>query len=118
MISLFARTSEIMNVEYLVVNNKDYVKTDEFKGISVSSEKWFPLYEVKLENLKNYLLFQKNENGYTIIGLDASCSKSEAAVLLNDYKFPKKALILMGDEMEGIPAEYLVDCVDQIVQLP
>ena len=26
--------------------------------------------------------------------------------------------MLVGDEMEGIPAEYIVDCVDQIVQLP
>lgn len=43
-----ARTSEIMNVEYLVVNSKEYVKSDEFKWISVSSEKWFPLYEVKI----------------------------------------------------------------------
>ena len=52
-----ARTSEIMNVEYLVVNDKSYALTDEFKGISVASEKWFPVYEVTKENLKEYLEF-------------------------------------------------------------
>lgn len=107
-----------MNVEYLVVNDKSYAVTDEFKGISVASEKWFPVYEVTKENLKEYLNFQKSKNGYKIIGLEAGQKKSGRAKFLDKFKFPKKTLVLVGDEMEGIPAEYLVDCVDQIVQLP
>lgn len=107
-----ARTSEIMNVEYLVVNDKSYARTDEFKGISVSSEKWFPVYEVTKENLMDYLRFQKHKNGYKIIGLEAGNKKSSRARYLNKFTFPKKTLVLVGDEQEGIPAEYLVDCVD------
>jgi hypothetical protein len=50
-----ARTSEIMNVEYLTVGDESVVETEEFKGISVTSEKWLPMYQVKKEDLKDYL---------------------------------------------------------------
>jgi len=41
-----ARTSEIMNANCLVINNKDITKLDEFRGVSVTSEKWLPIVEV------------------------------------------------------------------------
>lgn len=41
-----ARTCEIMNASSLIMNNAALCKTEEFKGISVTSEKWLPIYEV------------------------------------------------------------------------
>jgi len=52
-----ARTSEIMNASSLVINNKMVCETDEFKGISVTSEKWLPIYEVREKDLLDYLAF-------------------------------------------------------------
>lgn len=52
-----ARTSEIMNASSLIINTSSVVKTDEFKGISVTSEKWLPIYEVKEKDLLNYLTY-------------------------------------------------------------
>ena len=41
------RTCEIMNVKGLVIGNRQVVKTDEFKTIAVTAEKWLPIYEVQ-----------------------------------------------------------------------
>lgn len=50
-----ARTSEIMNASCLVINNRAVCDTEEFKGVSVTSEKWLPMYEVPEKDLFNYL---------------------------------------------------------------
>jgi len=50
-----ARTCEIMNASCLVLNNGDVTNSTEFKSISVTSEKWLPIYEVKEKNLYDYL---------------------------------------------------------------
>jgi tRNA guanosine-2'-O-methyltransferase len=52
-----ARTSEIMNASSLIINTQAVCKTEEFKGISVTSEKWLPIYEVKEKDLFNYLTY-------------------------------------------------------------
>ena len=52
-----ARTSEIMNASALVINNRAVCETDEFKGVSVTSEKWLPIYEVHEQQLYKYLLY-------------------------------------------------------------
>ena len=41
-----SRTAEIMNASSLIINNDCYLKTEEFKAISVTSEKWLPIYMV------------------------------------------------------------------------
>ena len=64
-----ARTSEIMNAQALVIDNRAVVETDEFKGVSVTSEKWLPIYEVQEKDLYAYLEYQKS-NGYKILGLE------------------------------------------------
>jgi len=52
-----ARTSEIMNASSLVINNSSVCQLEEFKGISVTSEKWLPIYEVKERDLLDYLSY-------------------------------------------------------------
>lgn len=52
-----ARTSEIMNASSLVIENRSVCDTEEFKGVSVTSEKWLPMFEVQEKDLYNYLLF-------------------------------------------------------------
>jgi tRNA guanosine-2'-O-methyltransferase len=39
------------------------------------------------------------------------------SVVLTDYKFPEKCVILLGKEKEGIPQEYL-EILDQCVEIP
>ena len=52
-----ARTSEIMNASALVINNRAICENDEFKGVSVTSEKWLPIHEVQEKDLYSYLEF-------------------------------------------------------------
>jgi tRNA guanosine-2'-O-methyltransferase len=107
-----ARTSEIMNASALVINNRAVCDTDEFKGVSVTSEKWLPIYEVQEHHLYKYLLYQKS-NGYKILGLEQTANSK----MLNEYKFPKKCVMLLGKEKEGIPQEYL-SILDECIEIP
>jgi tRNA G18 (ribose-2'-O)-methylase SpoU len=68
-----ARTSEIMNANSLVINNAQICQLEEFKGISVTSEKWLPIYEVKEKDLFDYLTYMKS-NEYKIVGIEQTAN--------------------------------------------
>lgn len=107
-----ARTSEIMNASCLVINNRAVCDTDEFKGVSVTSEKWLPIIEVQEKNLYKYLEFQKS-NGFKILGIEQTANSK----MLNEYEFPSKCVLLLGKEKEGIPQEYL-SILDECIEIP
>ena len=107
-----ARTSEIMNASSLIINNRSICETEEFKGVSVTSEKWLPIYEVQEKDLHSYLVYQKS-NGYKILGLEQTANSK----MLNEYKFPAKCVMLLGKEKEGIPQEYLA-LLDECIEIP
>ena len=52
-------------------------------------------------------------DGYRIVGLE----QSPRSIFLNKYKTPPKVALLLGEEVEGIPAEFLDQC-DDIVEIP
>jgi len=56
-----------------VINWAGVCQLDEFKGISVTSEKWLPIYEVKEKDLLDYLMYQKS-NGYKIVGIEQTAN--------------------------------------------
>jgi tRNA guanosine-2'-O-methyltransferase len=66
-------------------------------------------------NAQNLLswLSNKQENGYTIVGLEQTSS----SISIEDYEFPEKTVLLLGKEKEGIPVEFL-QVVDQCVEIP
>jgi len=93
-----ARTSEIMNASSLIINSSEVCQLEEFKGISVTSEKWLPIYEVKERDLLNYLTYQKS-NDYKIVGIEQTANSK----MLHEFKFPTRCVLLLGKEKEGIP---------------
>jgi tRNA G18 (ribose-2'-O)-methylase SpoU len=107
-----ARTSEIMNASSLVINHAAVCQTDEFKGISVTSEKWLPIYEVKERDLLDYLSYQKS-NGYKIVGIEQTADSK----MLHTFQFPTRCILLLGKEKEGIPQEYY-SIMDFCVEIP
>jgi tRNA guanosine-2'-O-methyltransferase len=46
-----------MNAQSLIIHNSLVIKDEEFKGISVTSEKWLPIYQVVERDLMNYLAY-------------------------------------------------------------
>ena len=69
------------------------------------------MIEVKETDIIKFMTEKKRE-GYTLIGLE----QTDKSVQLNsDLKFPRKSLILLGKEREGIPGELLAEldfCVE------
>eukprot|EP01132_Coremiostelium_polycephalum_P009882 gene9882-12124_t len=107
-----ARTSEIFNVECLVVRDLKVINDTAFQKISVSAEKWLPMEEVSLENLEQYLI-SKKEEGYSLLGVEQTSSSSQ----LNQFSFPEKSVLLLGQEKQGIPTEY-INLLDRCIEIP
>ncbi|XP_052007674.1 probable methyltransferase TARBP1 [Xyrauchen texanus] len=106
------RTCEIFGAKALVLDSLRHVKDKQFQALSVSSELWLPLLEVKPAELSNFLQLKKSE-GYWVIGVEQT-SNSQS---LQDYTFPERSLLLLGNEREGIPAN-LLQLVDVCVEIP
>uniref|UniRef100_A0A6Q2Z6C8 tRNA (guanosine(18)-2'-O)-methyltransferase TARBP1 n=1 Tax=Esox lucius TaxID=8010 RepID=A0A6Q2Z6C8_ESOLU len=106
------RTCEIFGASGLVLDSLRHVTDKHFQALSVSSELWLPLLEVKPMELADFLQGKKRE-GYCIVGVEQT-AKSQS---LQDYRFPKKTLLLLGNEREGIPAN-LLQLLDVCVEIP
>ena len=57
------------------------------------------MHEVRKEDLLVYLQ-QKRREGYTLVGLEQASN----SVMLERFEFPKKVILLLGEEKGGIPA--------------
>ncbi|XP_035519798.1 LOW QUALITY PROTEIN: probable methyltransferase TARBP1 [Morone saxatilis] len=106
------RTCEIFGASALVLDSLRHVSDKHFQSLSVSSELWLPLLEVKPMELTDFLQLKKSE-GYCIVGVEQTANSQS----LKDYKFPEKSLLLLGNEREGIPAN-LLQMLDVCVEIP
>lgn len=107
-----SRTLEIFNGLSLVVSNSDVINKHEFKSLSMNSEKLLSIIEVKPEDLTDYFKQCKN-SGFSIVAAE----QTSRSTMLNNFRFPKKTVLLLGDERMGVPAE-LIRYVDHTVEIP
>ncbi|KAK4883340.1 hypothetical protein RN001_006659 [Aquatica leii] len=107
-----SRTSEIFGVKKLVISSLAITKNPEFQNLSMSSENWINIAEVKPDQLQSFLLSAK-ERGYCVVGAE----QTSESVKLNNFKFPYKCLLLLGNEKEGIPPN-LLSLIDTCVEIP
>lgn len=105
------RLCDVLGAGLLTLDDITIKNHRDFKNVAVTADLWMPMLEVKQENIKNYLQEKKRE-GYTLIGLE----QTDKSVELNyEVKFPKKSLILLGKEKEGVPGDLLAEldfCVE------
>ena len=80
--------------------------------MSVTSQNWVPIEEVKPLDLPEYIRLLKSE-GFTILGVE----QTSQSVGLDQIRFPDKSALMLGNEKEGIPVE-LIQLVDQCVEIP
>lgn len=106
------RTCEIFGASGLVLDSLRHISDKHFQALSVSSELWLPLLEVKPVELADFLQLKKRE-GYCIVGVEQTANSQS----LKDYRFPEKTLLLLGNEREGIPAN-LLQLLDVCVEIP
>ncbi|KAG5670340.1 hypothetical protein PVAND_000614 [Polypedilum vanderplanki] len=107
-----ARTCEIFGATNYVVDSLKSVENFEFKSLSKTAEKWIKISEVKHWQLFDYLIAMK-QHGYKIVGAEQSGS----SVSLLNADFPKKCVLLLGNENTGIPAD-LLSIMDIIIEIP
>ena len=89
----------MFRAEELVLNNIKIKERNLFKQTSVTADRWMPMREIRKENLLVYLQ-QKRREGYTLVGLEQASN----SVMLERFEFPKKVILLLGEEKGGIPA--------------
>lgn len=106
------RTAEIFAASKLIIPSMAILQDKQFQEISVSADHWLPMEEVTDTQLTDYLLAQKR-NGYTLVGLEQT-STSHA---IQNYTFPDKTVLLLGNERRGIPVE-LLQLLDASVEIP
>ncbi|GAQ91336.1 hypothetical protein KFL_007680030 [Klebsormidium nitens] len=107
-----ARTCEVFKAAALVVADKSVVDDRQFQLISVSADKWVPLLEVPESGLAAYLQ-RKQREGYSLVGLEQTAN----SVPLHTHRFPRKTVLVLGREKEGIPAD-LIHHLDACVEIP
>ncbi|KAJ0236798.1 tRNA/rRNA methyltransferase [Hirschfeldia incana] len=107
-----ARTCEIFKASGLVVGDASIIHDKQFQLISVTAEKWVPIVEVPVNSLKLFLEKKKRE-GFSILGLEQTAN----SVSLDKYEFPKKTVLVLGREKEGIPVD-IIHILDACVEIP
>ncbi|GMN30914.1 hypothetical protein TIFTF001_003022 [Ficus carica] len=107
-----ARTCEVFKALGLAVADANIVHDKQFQLISVTAERWVPIIEVPVDSMKIYLEKKKKE-GYSILGLEQTAN----SIPLNQYIFPKKTLLVLGREKEGIPVD-IIHILDACIEIP
>lgn len=105
------RTAEAFRLEALILPNLDIVQNVVFKRSSVSSHGWQPLQACSVEALPDWL--QQQQSGYCRIALDCD----PTATPLSEFAFPKRSILLLGQELTGVPMSCLDQC-DRVITIP
>lgn len=106
------RTVEAFRLELLVLADLVLVQEPAFRGMAVSSHLWQPLAACTPKDLIPWLRQQRNR-GYQLIALDFHLK----AVPLADFNFPAQSVLVLGQELTGLPHEILAEC-DWILSIP
>ncbi|KAI6200333.1 SpoU-methylase domain-containing protein [Aphelenchoides besseyi] len=96
------RTCEVFNTTELVVADAAVIKEHEFRSLSMSAELHLPVIEVKPASLIEYLK-ECRLRGFTIVAAE----QTSQSIPLDQFTFPPKTLVLLGEERKGVPVELL-----------
>ncbi|MBD2058836.1 RNA methyltransferase [Oculatella sp. FACHB-28] len=106
------RTAEAFRLESLVLADGAIIQTPAFKNLSASTHHWQPFTICPVESLLT-LLTQQQQSGYNLIALHTS----PEAIPLTQFTFPRQSVLILGQELTGIPSNVLELC-DQMVMIP
>jgi tRNA G18 (ribose-2'-O)-methylase SpoU len=106
------RTVEVFRLESLVMADGAIARSSAFRGLAASSHHWQPLEICPVPDLPDWLMAQQTA-GYCPIALDLS----DRAVPLTNFSFPQRSVLVLGQELTGIPA-HLQLCCQQVVMIP
>jgi tRNA guanosine-2'-O-methyltransferase len=108
-----ARTCEIFKASCLCIPNSSAAQDPLFSSISVTAERWIPIIQVTEVQLMPFLIKKQKSEGFSVLGLE----QSSESVMLPEFKFPKKCVLVLGREKEGLPAE-IISMLDYTIEIP
>lgn len=109
-----ARTCEIFNAQSLIVPNSRVCNDETFATVSVTADKWMPIEEVRPDTAELLAALRRwKSDGYTIVAVEQTASSE----CLSTVKLPRKMVIVLGKEREGVPVDIL-QAVDVCVEIP
>lgn len=97
------RLCNALGAKLMTIHDMKVVKSREFKSTTVTAERWMPMEQVEPEQIASYMKKCKQE-GYTLVGLEQT---DDSRILTPQLEFPRKTLLLIGREREGIPGNLL-----------
>jgi tRNA G18 (ribose-2'-O)-methylase SpoU len=90
--------------EALVVANLAVLQTSDFRKVAASSHHWQPIVGCSVEQLPEWLLTQQQQ-GYSLVALHPAATSR-----LDQLTFPLRSVLILGQELTGIPAEIASLC--------
>ncbi|WPH02147.1 Hypothetical protein R9X50_00500200 [Acrodontium crateriforme] len=110
-----SRVSEIFGAGELHIQNKNVMSSKDFINVAVSSHVHLPIQPLSLTALPSFLAAKRDDEGYTIVGIE----QTDRSVLLGakECVLPRKVVLVVGSEKEGIPADVLGEC-GMLVEIP
>ncbi|KAL6709099.1 hypothetical protein ACN47E_001915 [Coniothyrium glycines] len=124
-----SRISESFGLSALYISDLKKTQHKDFKATSVTSEKHFPILQLKAADVPDFLLDSKIK-GYEVVGIEqtdrsgilgsTSSSGIEEEAMSQNKKsigtLPQKCVLVLGSEKEGIAAEVLA-VIDRCVEI-
>lgn len=111
-----SRISEIFGASALYMSTTSVLSNKDFVSVAVASQNHIPIHALPLADLSAFLTDKKSE-GYAVVGVE----QTDRSVLLGTEgprgRLPRKTVLVMGAEKEGISAEVLGEC-DVLVEVP
>lgn len=105
------RVCDTLGAKLVTFNDLSVVNQKEFKSTAVTADKWMPMLQVPASEISSFMRDKKRQ-GYTLFGLEQTDNSHN---LTPDFLFPRKSLVLLGKEREGIPGELLAhldNCIE------
>jgi tRNA guanosine-2'-O-methyltransferase len=108
-----SRVAEIYGCAEFHISDMSVIKNNAFTTTSMSSEAHLNIIQTPLSDLVAVLRVMKSK-GWTILGIE----QTDSSLILGEEstKLPLKAVIVMGAEKTGIPADVLFVC-DKFIEL-
>ncbi|KAJ4355589.1 uncharacterized protein N0V89_003609 [Didymosphaeria variabile] len=114
-----SRISESFGLEALYIDDLKKTAHKDFKATSVTSEKHFPIRELKIPSIPSFVTEKKRE-GYEVVGIE----QTDRSGMLGEEgdggkglgTLPRKCVLVLGAERSGITAEVLA-VVDRCVEI-
>jgi tRNA(Leu) C34 or U34 (ribose-2'-O)-methylase TrmL len=108
-----ARTCEIFQSARLMLSDPAAALSNpDFTAVAVTAHRWLPIEKLVPEDVGAFMAARQAE-GYTCVALEQSAQ----SISLPRYQMPRKLVIILGAEKEGVPV-HILNAVDQCVEIP